>query len=109
MLMVGCVCELGMTCSHVQGEREWVRDGAMRPGELLGFRVRSGEAWLDLVHQVEAVWALICALHTRCLLIWPQEKYFQNLSNQKLGEAPKIYDTHQCHLFAKRNCFAEIH
>ena len=109
MLMVGCGCELGMTWPCAREREGEVRDGATRPGELLGFRVRPGEVWLDLVHQVEVVWALICALHTRCLLIWPQEKYFQNLSNQKWGEVPIIYDTHQCHLFAKRNCFAEIH
>ena len=72
--------------------------GMHRWGE--GVRVRPSP-------QKRTVWALICALHTRCLIIWPQENYFQILANQKLGEAPIIYDTHQCHLFSKRKCFAE--
>ena len=55
-------------CHHVQVEREGDRDAAEGPGGVLGFKEKKCEAWLDLVHQVEAVWANSSPLPAMCLL-----------------------------------------
>ena len=85
-------------------EREGeVRDDAKGLGGVLGFQGMAKGGWLDLVHQVEAVWANSSPMHATCSIKWPHEKYFQILSNQKLGETPIIFDTPPYHLFEKRN------
>ena len=68
MLMVGVVCELGMTCPCARGREGEVRDDAKGLGGVLGFQGMAKGGWLDLVHQVEAVWAQMLTLPATCLI-----------------------------------------